>query len=78
MHPGGKYLVSVGDDKTLRVWSIENQRCVKVLQAHSQFVTSVGTLFFLSYRGLDTDEFLEEQRENKGELQIEERSKNLK
>uniref|UniRef100_A0A183CKY6 WD_REPEATS_REGION domain-containing protein n=1 Tax=Globodera pallida TaxID=36090 RepID=A0A183CKY6_GLOPA len=33
--------VSVSDDKTLRVWSIEHRRCIKTLQAHPQFVTSM-------------------------------------
>jgi FOG: WD40 repeat len=40
-HPGGKYLVSCGDDKTLRVWDTANKRNMKTLEAHSHFVTSL-------------------------------------
>ncbi|KAJ0164570.1 Nuclear distribution protein nudF-2 [Colletotrichum tanaceti] len=40
-HPGGKYLLSVSDDKTLRCWDLEQEgKCVKVLEdAHSRFVS---------------------------------------
>ncbi|KAK4099263.1 nuclear migration protein nudF [Parathielavia hyrcaniae] len=40
-HPGGKYLLSVADDKTLRCWDLsQDGRCVKVLaDAHGQFIT---------------------------------------
>jgi platelet-activating factor acetylhydrolase IB subunit alpha len=40
-HPGGKYLFSVADDKTLRCWDLsDGGRCVKVLaDAHGQFIT---------------------------------------
>ncbi|VDO40766.1 unnamed protein product [Haemonchus placei] len=41
-HPRGKFLVSVGDDKTLRVWDIAQRRCAKTIDAHQHFVTSVG------------------------------------
>uniref|UniRef100_A0A915EIC3 Lissencephaly-1 homolog n=1 Tax=Ditylenchus dipsaci TaxID=166011 RepID=A0A915EIC3_9BILA len=34
-------VMTIGDDKTMRIWSIEHKRCIKVLQAHAQFVTSV-------------------------------------
>ncbi|KAK3301683.1 LIS-1 2 [Chaetomium strumarium] len=42
-HPGGKYLLSVADDKTLRCWDLsQDGRCVKVLaDAHGQFITCV-------------------------------------
>ncbi|UYV66932.1 PAFAH1B1 [Cordylochernes scorpioides] len=36
-HPGGKYIVSAADDKTLRVWDIQNKRCHKTLEAHTHF-----------------------------------------
>ena len=42
VHPGGKYLVSVADDKTMRVWNIATKRYQKAIDAHSHFVTAVG------------------------------------
>ena len=41
-HPGGKYLVSASDDKTLRTWDIKNKRCMKTIEAHQHFCTSLG------------------------------------
>lgn len=41
-HPGGKYIISASDDKTLRVWDIRNKRNMKTLDAHSHFCTSLG------------------------------------
>lgn len=40
-HPGGKYLLSVADDKTIRCWDLaQDAKCVKVLsKAHGHFVT---------------------------------------
>ncbi|KAF1953040.1 dynein regulator [Byssothecium circinans] len=40
-HPGGKYLLSVSDDKTLRCWDLsQGGRCVKVLRnERERFVT---------------------------------------
>lgn len=40
-HPGGKYLLSVSDDKTLRCWDLAQEgKCVKVLEElHSRFVS---------------------------------------
>lgn len=40
-HPGGKYLFSVSDDKTLRCWDLSQEgKCVKVLgDTHERFVT---------------------------------------
>jgi len=39
-HPGGKYLLSAADDKTIRCWDLEQQgRCVRTIDdAHSHFV----------------------------------------
>ena len=41
-HPGGKYILSASDDKTLRLWDIKNKRNNKTLEAHQHFVTSLG------------------------------------
>lgn len=40
-HPGGKYLLSVSDDKSLRCWDLsQGGKCVKVLgDSHERFVT---------------------------------------
>ncbi|ERT00973.1 nuclear distribution protein PAC1 [Sporothrix schenckii ATCC 58251] len=39
-HPGGKYLLSVSDDKTLRCWDLSQEgKCVRVLPAHEQFIS---------------------------------------
>lgn len=40
-HPGGKYLLSVSDDKTLRCWDLsQGAKCVKVLDdVHERFIT---------------------------------------
>jgi len=43
-HPGGKYLVSCSDDKTLRIWDYKNKRCAKTLAAHEHFATTLGEL----------------------------------
>lgn len=40
--PGGKFLLSVSDDKTLRVWDLATGRCVKVVDAHTHFVTCLA------------------------------------
>ena len=42
VHPGGKFIVSCADDKTLRIWDYKNKRCMKTLYAHEHFVTSLG------------------------------------
>ena len=41
-HPGGKYVVSAADDKTLRIWDIANKRNNKTVDAHQHFATSLG------------------------------------
>ncbi|TLD03947.1 hypothetical protein PgNI_11214 [Pyricularia grisea] len=40
-HPGGRYLLSVSDDKTLRCWDLEQDgKCVKTIgDVHERFVT---------------------------------------
>jgi platelet-activating factor acetylhydrolase IB subunit alpha len=42
-HPGGKFLISVSDDKTLRCWDLEQEgKLVKTLEdAHSHFVSCI-------------------------------------
>ncbi|KAI9889662.1 MAG: protein with putative role during mitosis [Vezdaea aestivalis] len=42
-HPGGKYLISVGDDKTIRCWDLAQEgKCVKTIEdAHSHFVSCI-------------------------------------
>ncbi|KAI1299028.1 WD40 repeat-containing protein [Xylaria venustula] len=42
-HPGGKYLLSVSDDRTLRCWDLsQDGRCVKVIkEPHEGFITSL-------------------------------------
>ncbi|KAK3936495.1 nuclear distribution protein pac-1a [Diplogelasinospora grovesii] len=42
-HPGGKYLLSVSDDKTLRCWDLsQDGRCVKVIgDPHDCFISSL-------------------------------------
>ncbi|KAL2864125.1 WD40 repeat domain-containing protein [Aspergillus lucknowensis] len=42
-HPGGKYLISVADDKTIRCWDLSQEaRMVKTIDdAHGNFVTCV-------------------------------------
>jgi WD40 repeat protein len=33
--PGGKYLASGSDDRTVKLWSVESQKEVTTLQGHS-------------------------------------------
>lgn len=42
-HPGGKYLLSCGDDKTIRCWDLTQEgKCVKTLEeAHGHFVNAM-------------------------------------
>lgn len=42
-HPGGKYLLSAGDDKTIRCWDLSQEgKCVKTIDdAHTHFVSSL-------------------------------------
>lgn len=49
LHPAGKYLISVGDDKKMKVWSIEHKRVYKDYAAHGQFVTSIGIFLINNY-----------------------------
>ena len=42
-HPGGKYLLSVSDDKTIRCWDLSQEgKCVKTIDdAHTHFVSAI-------------------------------------
>jgi platelet-activating factor acetylhydrolase IB subunit alpha len=42
-HPGGRYLLSVSDDKTIRCWDLSQEcKCVKVVdEAHQHFISSI-------------------------------------
>ena len=40
-HPGGRYLVSAGDDRSIRVWDIAGRRQFKQMEAHSHFVAAL-------------------------------------
>ena len=44
VHPGGNYILSASDDKTIKTWDIKNKRCQKSLDAHSHFCTSIGEI----------------------------------
>ena len=52
-HPGGKYLLSASDDKTLRVWDIAHRRCHKRLDAHNHFTTSIGQCRTANIEGIE-------------------------
>ena len=43
-HPVGKAIISVSDDKTLKVWDYRNTQCTKTLEMHSHFATCMGKL----------------------------------
>ncbi|KAL1988362.1 hypothetical protein VTN96DRAFT_10045 [Rasamsonia emersonii] len=42
-HPGGKYLLSVSDDKTLRCWDLSQEcKCVRIVaDAHGHFISCI-------------------------------------
>ena len=40
--PNGKFLLSVSDDKSMRVWDLATARCLKVFECHAHFATSMA------------------------------------
>lgn len=39
-HPNGKYLISCGDDKSIRIWDLIYGRCYrKIYNAHDHFIS---------------------------------------
>ena len=39
-HPNGKYLISTGDDKSMRIWDLAYGRCYrKIYNAHDHFIS---------------------------------------
>jgi platelet-activating factor acetylhydrolase IB subunit alpha len=44
IHPSGKYIISSSDDKSLRVFDVKEQRCLRTIaDAHNHFIASVAT-----------------------------------
>lgn len=41
-HPNGRFMVSVSDDKTMRVWDLATGKLVRTIDAHDHFVTSLA------------------------------------
>jgi platelet-activating factor acetylhydrolase IB subunit alpha len=38
-HPDGKHLISVSDDRAIKIWDLKEQRCIKTLsEAHEHFI----------------------------------------
>ena len=40
--PDGKYCVSGSDDKSVRVWNIENGKCLRVLEKHTDLIRALS------------------------------------
>ena len=57
IHPSGNYIISSSDDKSIRIFDIKNNRCLRTLdKAHDHFVTSLdmhSTLPILVSGGVD-------------------------
>jgi len=41
-HPNGKYLLSAADDHTIRIWELKTGRCIRKIEAHERFVSSLS------------------------------------
>lgn len=43
IHPTGKYLISTGDDRSIRVWDLKSGRCIRKLEkAHEKFINCLA------------------------------------
>lgn len=41
-HPNGKFLISVADDKSIRMWDLHTSRCIKkITDAHQHFISTI-------------------------------------
>ncbi|KAL2815838.1 nuclear distribution protein nudF [Aspergillus cavernicola] len=68
-HPGGKYLLSVSDDKTLRCWDLSQQgKCVKIIEAHDGFVTCLRWAPGIAKNGPGVNSPAAESQENNIEI----------
>jgi len=48
IHPSGNYIISAADDKTIRVFDVKANRCLRTLdKAHDHFITSLDMHFTL-------------------------------
>jgi platelet-activating factor acetylhydrolase IB subunit alpha len=79
-HPGGKYLLSVSDDRTLRCWDLSQQgKCVKTIRdAHDSFITCLkwapgvvkdvrnGTMS-IPHQGLESPEMPKSNADERGQ-----------
>ena len=44
LHHTGKFLYSVSDDKSMRIWDLKNGKCVqRFIDTHNQFVTCIAS-----------------------------------
>ena len=50
-HPGGKYLLSVSDDKSLRIWDVAHRFATRIILpiCHRVIANAATALFFQSY-----------------------------
>lgn len=60
VHPNGRFLLSAGDDKTVRVWDLNTLvteakvRCIKTLSCHESFVNDIEFASFETNGELET------------------------